>query len=451
MLTKSPTNPSFAPSENSTSNGASPPSSASSTPRILPLPSRKQSHSSDIQLPDAPVTRPMSSNSREVSDCCKPKLTRIEPEPRPQKQGGSCCSGKTKEAPLPAPPQKSCCSGKTQPTQTSMFAQASGQPTAGQNYGQFPPFQQQGLFQNQPYGMLNQGFSYNMPNNVGMSIPFGFNTPIYNHMAAGFQQPPPAQLTPTHNHTGNNGTDHNCHCGDSCNCFGCADHPSNATMMEYVRSMHHYMSTGGFGGLPAPTYDLPSYSQHPGYVTEPAQSMGFNSAPANFSHFNPSQLAFQANISATMSIPNAPTPAVTTWQQHAPVHTPAGTDPQYFSPMTAVRQTSSEVKNEEPAENSSPFADSPCESKDEDTPTLSPSAYMWQELVLPGCNDATGTCQCGDGCECVGCLTHGGHNGVPLDPPTAVEDAAFNEFMTSNDIGGNNADLMAGTFSEAPS
>lgn len=32
-----------------------------------------------------------------------------------------------------------------------------------------------------------------------------------------------------------------------------------------------------------------------------------------------------------------------------------------------------------------------------------------------GCTEGRGGCMCGDGCTCVGCLTHGGHDGVPLN------------------------------------
>jgi hypothetical protein len=300
--------------------------------------------------------------------------------------------------------------------------------------------------------MMNQGINYNIPGNMGMPLPFGFNVPIYNHMMSGFQPSTPVPPTPTQNepnHNGHHESGHNCHCGDTCSCFGCADHPSNATMTEYVRLMHHYMSTGGFGAMPPPTYDLPTYPQHSGYGAEAPQNMGFHPPPANFSPFSPDQMVFQATVNAAINTPTTPGPSMNHWQQ-APVHTPSTTEPQFFNPIPASRQTPLQVKTEEPAENS-PFADSPSDGKDGDTPTLSPSAYMWQELVLPGCNDATGTCQCGDGCECVGCLTHGGHNGVPLDPPTAAEDAAFTEFMAGNEIGGNGVGLATGTFSEAPS
>jgi hypothetical protein len=45
------------------------------------------------------------------------------------------------------------------------------------------------------------------------------------------------------------------------------------------------------------------------------------------------------------------------------------------------------------------------------SPTLSPSAFMLHQYTLPGCDNVYGTCRCGDGCECDGCLTHSGHDG----------------------------------------
>jgi hypothetical protein len=106
-------------------------------------------------------------------------------------------------------------------------------------------------------------------------------------------------------------------------------------------------------------------------------------------------------------------------------------EPQFFEPTSYIVQTPlseapPRLKTEEPA--GTPTADSPSDSKDEETPTLSPSSYFWNQMVLPGCNDATGTCQCGDGCECVGCLTHGGHNGVQLDAPAVSDVDTFPDF-----------------------
>lgn len=81
-----------------------------------------------------------------------------------------------------------------------------------------------------------------------------------------------------------------------------------------------------------------------------------------------------------------------------------------------------------------PVANSPGDGNEEETATLSPSSFFWNQMVLPNCSDATGTCQCGDGCECVGCLTHGGHNGVPFETPTIQEQDTFPDFMANGHL-----------------
>ncbi|KAF3201992.1 hypothetical protein TWF679_011121 [Orbilia oligospora] len=45
---------------------------------------------------------------------------------------------------------------------------------------------------------------------------------------------------------------------------------------------------------------------------------------------------------------------------------------------------------------------------------LSPSAFIQLDYNLGNCSQHNGGCMCGDGCQCIGCLTHGGHNGVPF-------------------------------------
>jgi hypothetical protein len=141
------------------------------------------------------------------------------------------------------------------------------------------------------------------------------------------------------------------------------------------------------------------------------------------------QLTFHANMNMN-SIPSTPLVVSSTWQQ-APVVAPSIPETQFFEPTSYIAQTPiseapPRLKTEEPTPVSA--ADSPSDSIGEETPTLSPSSYFWNQMVLPGCNDATGTCQCGDGCECVGCLTHGGHNGVQLDAPAISDDVAFPDF-----------------------
>ncbi|KAF2269906.1 hypothetical protein CC78DRAFT_539821 [Lojkania enalia] len=440
-----PTNPSFAPSDRSASNGASPPSSASSTPRITSSASLKPSYPSDAQLTDT--------QSQPVSDCCKPKTVR-EQEPR-QQQGGSCCSNKSKEPQKPVQTKKSCYSEPSQPERVELVNQT--QANNDQNARNHAQFQQHGQLQNQALGMVNPGFSFmsnmpsNLPANMAMLMPFGFNTPIYNHMAQLYQQSASVPMPPMPNGNGHNVPEHNCHCGDSCSCFGCAAHPHNATMTEYLRLMHQYMSTGGFGAIPPPTYDLPSYPHHPGFGPGVSQNLAFNnhSGTASFTNVSASQ-ALSASVDPIVNVASFPPNVSGPWPQeciHASARTSTMSNGQSCNPSNIHRETSPDKKQEEPAP-SPIFVDSPSEGNNEDTPTLSPSAYLWQELELPGCTDATGTCQCGDGCACVGCLTHGGHNGVPLDAPATSDSETFTTYITSND--GTQAEFATDPFLDTP-
>ena len=442
VTTRTPTNPSFVPSEKSSSNEASPPSSASSTPRIVPSPLRRESYSAEV-----PFLPPSASEPRPVSSCCASKARPRAPEPAMEPQRGSCCSSKPQEQPQAAPVKKSCCSGSNQLSQVDNFSHANGQHAVGHTQAQYQQQQQSMQFQHHQYNSLSPGFEYSAsgPLAMGMSIPF--NTPIYNHVS-GFQQQvsvPMSPLYPVH-HAGTHATKHNCHCGETCSCFGCAAHPNNATMTEYVRLMHQFMSSGGFGALPPPTYDLPSYPHQPGLGAEANQSLNFNHnvQPASFMSYAGGQTPFQADISNGLGMSHTPMPTTTSWPQSSistPIQPQASPAPHFFSSTNHARHTPLELKTED-HEAPTAMADSPQENQNEDT-QLSPSSYFWQELVLPGCNDATGTCQCGDGCQCVGCLTHGGHNGVPLEP-APTNGHAFTGFMAGDNFQGTHTNFMPG-------
>ncbi|OAG08588.1 uncharacterized protein CC84DRAFT_1257426 [Paraphaeosphaeria sporulosa] len=417
----------------SESNNASNPSSASSTPRLAPL---QKDVDPVIAQSSAPTSRPATSQG--VSSCCKPKPV--------QAQSGSCCSSKAAPPPQSAPAKKSCCGGSTpaQPTQPLM-----PQPHMPQNYPQhlsnFTQYPTQ--FPTPPFGMSHPGnnFMHTQP-------PFNFNTPIYNHMASGYQPPVSMPMTPMNGHAAHHNPEHNCHCGDSCSCFGCAAHPNNATMIEYVRSMHQFMSTGQFGAMPPPTYDIPSYPHQPGFGAEANVALN----PMQTTYLPANQMNFQPSIN-TMTMQHPPMNLPGPWPHTAnpgSMHNPHTTATAYFenantssNPAPAhSRESSAPLKVEEQVQ-SPTFTDSPSEGKEEDTVTLSPSAFLWQEMVLPGCNDATGTCQCGDGCECVGCLTHGGHNGVALEMMEGNEQDTFPGFAAPGDTNSSN---QFAEFSTAP-
>ncbi|KAH7380409.1 hypothetical protein DE146DRAFT_625377 [Phaeosphaeria sp. MPI-PUGE-AT-0046c] len=388
------------PTERSGSNEASPLSSASSTPRLVPA--QKGSGSS----------------------CCQPKAIE-QPVQRPAQQGG-CCGSKAKQPPEPLP-VKSCCSGNK--PQTNVVQNSQQQPHA-------QPFGQQFQFQVQPQGHPSPYSNLQSFGSAQPSLPFGLGAPIYNHAAAAYHQSSSVPMSPITNvpmsphiagpQLGQHVPEHNCHCGESCSCFGCAAHPNNATMMEYVRLMAQFQYTGGFGTMPPPLYDVPTYPHHPGFGAEANPPINFNMN--SFSTPTPTQMSFNANMSM-VSVPNTPIIAPNAWQKpNIPASSMHAFEPSGYLMSTPTTEAPLSLKIEEPA--ATPAADSPSDGKDENSPTLSPSSYFWNQMVLPGCNDATGTCQCGDGCECVGCLTHGGHNGVQLEAPAISDTNTFPDFST---------------------
>jgi hypothetical protein len=201
-------------------------------------------------------------------------------------------------------------------------------------------------------------------------------------------------------------------------------------MMEYVRLMAEFQYTGAFGGQQAPLYDMPTHPHHPGFGAEASPASSFTSLPQSYASPNPAHVPFQPSLDATV-MAGTPLNLSSPWHQPS-VSTPSIEQSQFLDSATPT-PTESRLKLEMappptiPAA-ATPVADSPSGSNEEETPTLSPSSFFWSEMVLPGCNDATGTCQCGDGCECVGCLTHGGHNGIALEAPSTSEHAVFPSF-----------------------
>ncbi|KAL5119821.1 hypothetical protein ACEQ8H_002182 [Pleosporales sp. CAS-2024a] len=392
------------PTERSASNEASPPSSASSTPRL----------------------RPAQQGSSSTSTCCQSKPTQqMVQQPT---ESSACCSNKAKQAPEPVQ-VKSCCAGKSaQPniTQTSPF-----QSHPVQQFGQQIQFQLQQQTRGPHYPTMQT------PGTPAAAFPFGLGAPIYNHAAAAYNQSSSLVMSPvSHQGAGpqisQQPTAHNCHCGESCSCFGCAAHPNNATMMEYVRLMAQFQYTGGFGTMAPPLYDMPTYPHHAAFGAEAHHGVNFHPMNQGFSIPTATQMSFLPSMTME-SISGPAMAAPSAWQQTATAPSSIS-QPQYLEPSSYVTPVSTNVapvvfKTEELA--ATPIASSPSDEKDEDTPTLSPSSFFWNEMEIPGCNDATGTCQCGDGCECVGCITHGGHNGVQLEMPAMDDAPEFPEFMAN--------------------
>ncbi|OCK77192.1 hypothetical protein K432DRAFT_126926 [Lepidopterella palustris CBS 459.81] len=472
QVTKTPTTFSFPPSERTSSNGGSPASSTSSTPRINPALPRRQSCDSAVQSMEAKpprndvqeqmCTRVPSNGYRTVmakptkeaavSDCCKPNPAKQEPEPLPRKRNGGCCGKKASEPPKQTPVKKSCCSGSMHDSQAEVLSQMDAQnPSAYELPLSNSQFSGSKSAETSIHGQMvfgNQPFVFNNHTDRDginpMSHGYGFDAPLFHPTTV--YQPHPASSVPAAHHP-TNGTkgsnmEHNCHCGDDCNCFGCAAHPHNATMTQYLLEMDNYMRDGSTGVLSPSSCDVPAYPHQPSYVLQKYQVFHFdhNAQAHDFSRVPAPTLPYQ-NINALMGS-SGNTNAF--WPPNSlpmPVQATSTSEFDQFNLHDQSHNGPNLTYKQQDSESSPLFQDSPGDQDHDEMPTLSPSSFFWQTLILPSCNDATGSCLCGDGCECVGCLTHGGHNGVALETPTTLGANDFLENVSMPPVNGHQINL----------
>lgn len=152
-------------------------------------------------------------------------------------------------------------------------------------------------------------------------------------------------------------SNHDCSCGETCQCLGCASHPYNETTTQHVQKMGFLMSID---------------EENANLNKSTTSLMGPGSSPL------------------TMS-PNGTT------------HTPTFAD-------NTMLQTSNFDSSLSSGGNNAFASDQ----------FMQPSEYYTIEysVGLSLCSNVSGTCQCGNDCSCVGCLTHDGHNGVALQHPS---------------------------------
>ncbi|OJJ49934.1 hypothetical protein ASPZODRAFT_89582 [Penicilliopsis zonata CBS 506.65] len=165
-------------------------------------------------------------------------------------------------------------------------------------------------------------------------------------------------------------TIHDCSCGDDCQCLGCASHPFNHTTRQHVQEMGFIVTLDGQveGSLRSNGLQTVS-SPFPG---ENSTAVLNNSLP----HFD--------HILNTTPLPDN----IAMYSEHFPS---SGFNSSFPSP---------------PAEYAS------------GQQMMEPSEYytIAYPVGLPStCSDVTGSCQCGNDCTCLGCLTHSGHSGLTTE------------------------------------
>ncbi|PGH28858.1 hypothetical protein GX50_08398 [[Emmonsia] crescens] len=173
------------------------------------------------------------------------------------------------------------------------------------------------------------------------------------------------------NHIPNDSHPHNCDCGDKCQCLGCASHPFNNTTRQHVQQMGYLITSRGDDQ----NSESNDNTSRPSFDSQPA-SVGFdynNGWPPN---------------------------------NNLPLHSPGHVHWNGPHPGPALDNPGSSA--------TAPAVYDPNQGQ----MLMQPAAYYELEYpvgLLDPCTNMTGTCQCGVNCSCVGCLTHNGHDGIPLE------------------------------------
>lgn len=311
-------------------------------------------------------------------------------------QGSSCCSQKPKAPPVtPAqatPPlsgEKSCCAGKTTTPEHSSNTTESDDKQNTWNAMAFMGFPNSQASSWQPPMAPNQGPyipSYGMPdsqlqsiymNNYAHNIPSSYSNTmrgVEDTKFHGASYTPHGSQKQTHTPTTVGGEAcHDCKCGDECQCLGCAAHPFNNTTRQHVQEMGVMMTFDGDEHISEAI--AKAYQAPPSYHGSPAPT------PLNFYMQQAPSMDQGAHQNSFGPYPNP----------H--VAMPNG----YSSPLDGHLHMNQQL--------------------------MHPSEYYTLEYpvgIPSACSDITGSCQCGNDCSCVGCLTHSGHNGLALEAPVST-------------------------------
>lgn len=158
--------------------------------------------------------------------------------------------------------------------------------------------------------------------------------------------------------------DPKCSCGPGCQCVYCSIHPYNEPTRERVRELASIIATDSDSAL-----ESRPQSQ---YGDQFIDSLGMYPVMQQGLHPQNGILTASPNMQETLSQPTS--------------------QPDMFLGNMNKLATSPAV---------------PTSNEDSNN-----SFQTLEYPMRPWCDDETGTCMCGDECDCLGCLTHSGHNGV---------------------------------------
>ena len=161
-----------------------------------------------------------------------------------------------------------------------------------------------------------------------------------------------------------NRTDPKCNCGPGCQCVYCSIHPYNEPTRERVRELASIIATDSYPG--------PESRPQSQYGEQFMDLSGMYPVMQQGLHPQNGVLAANSNVQETLSQPTSQSDI-------------------FLGSMNKLP--------------TSPIVSALNEDSDNSFQTMDFSVRSW-------CHNESGTCMCGDDCDCLGCVTHSGHNGV---------------------------------------
>ena len=158
--------------------------------------------------------------------------------------------------------------------------------------------------------------------------------------------------------------DPKCDCGPGCQCVYCSIHPYNEPTRERVRELASIIATDS---------DSSPESRPQSQYGEPFMDLsGMYPVMQQGLHPQNGVLAANSNVQETLSQPTSQSDIFLGSMNKLPT-----------SPTVSTSNDDSD------------------------------NSFQTMEFsVRPWCHDQSGTCMCGDECDCLGCVTHSGHNGI---------------------------------------
>ncbi|EHK23831.1 uncharacterized protein TRIVIDRAFT_67483 [Trichoderma virens Gv29-8] len=266
-------------------------------------------------------------------------------KPVVKSEPGSCCSSGAEKPEIKT--------HEHTPSQVNGLVMPPFNVPIGMPNGMFPYFVQPTIFAYPPqYGSYLQPLQ---PDQYRQLVTLNFPQQMANMQTMPYNAATPVQFPQPDDLEADSWTSHQCACGDSCQCIGCATHPYNQATQDYVRSAWNSMSED-------------THKRH-------------------------------KHSDSVQSIPNG----------NYEEATPANQSPNGASTpvMAKVEGAVSPTLAQTPSDANSSLGEEP---------TLSANDFFFVSYPFgDSCEGEMASCPCGDSCQCIGCAIHNSSASADFD------------------------------------